>query len=551
VGLTVREAMALEGVGNLILVAGEAGLDRLIQHVTVIEVPDAEKWLKGNEFLITAFFNLRGALYDQMNLMEAASRKGCSALAILAHPEGYKDDLPLALKMKADQISLPLFKMPDDVAYIDVIYPIYREIVNRQTRQLEYAMDAHTKMTDVFFEGKRMPELVSLIVDLVGNPVMILDKWGNVLEAAWPKETTPLSDFSERFRSRASVIVDLGDNLNGEDVLPAGQYPAKPDVFVRRYIRIGRSKYGAVVVWVNLSPLTRLHMMALEQACTVLAYYMEKERVVQEVRNHLNRDLLDEIIAGANYDDISSRCQSLGWRVQDKGVVLIARWESGDFEGSRRLQSSDQDSDDNYYVLRSILEKDSPNHTPIRRGNSVVVLMDIGRDVTPARVKKAAVRLAGGMADALKARKSSVAVGIGNAFGDPQEMRRSYSEARDALAMGKRISPGESVFHIADLAGYHHLYSLSTPESRREFSTRILGPLLDYDESCQGGLVATLDAILSCGGSVSEAARRLYIHRNTLRYRLEKIREILGYDPLAEPHCLNIQMALAMRHLSA
>lgn len=552
-GLRVREAMSLEGVNRITLVAGESGLDREILNVTVVEVPDSAKWLKGGEFLITAFFNFRQALSSQLSFMEAAAQRGSAALAILSHPEGYIGDLPAVLKEHANQLSLPLFTIPNEVAYVDITLPIYGEIVNRQARELKYALDAHTQMTEVVFAGKQLPDLVQLMARLMRNPVMVLDRWGRALATAEPCGPLSTRLFMEAMDSPATVVVEIENGLDSAgranfDALN-NNFSVQSPVFMRRPIRAGRFRYGQVIVWLKNFPLTGLHMMALEQACTVLSFYMEKERVVQEVKSHLHRDLLDELIAGVEPDLIDSRFRAAGWTLENKKAVLIIKTEPVPGRAARSAPDPEGVTADDYHVIRDVLERDSSGHMAIRRGNSIVVLVQAESGASRERIKKNCVNLAKALISAFAGKNSEVLVGIGNPCKEPGGLRRSYEEARNSLALGKKVSPGQRVLQIDDLAGYDYLSRSSRSGELAEFAEKVLGPLNRYDEENNCQLVRALDVFISCGGNISAAARQLYIHRNTLRNRLEKVKEVLGFDPFLNPHRLNIQMALAVRRL--
>ncbi len=533
------------------LVAGEEGLDREIANVTVIEVPDAAKWLKGGEFLITAFFNFRHALQSQLELMTAAAHKGCAALAVLSHPEGYGGDLPDLLKQTANQLSLPLFMIPNEVAYADITSPIYGEIVNRQARELKFALDAHSQMTEAVLAGKQLPDLIQLLARLMRNPVLVLDRWGQVLAVTGPDRPVSASLFSDAMESPSavSVTIENGPDSAGREALKeAGKLTGESLLFVRRPIRAGRSSYGEVIVWVQNSSLSRLHLMALEQACIVLALYMEKERVIQEVRLHLHRDLLDELLSGAEPDPVDSRFRAAGWSLENKRAVLTIKIERRQAKNARRAQAPEDASADEYHIVRDVLARDSLGHVAIRRGNSIVVLVQAEEGTSLETVKKNSISLAKALVSAFNGRHLEARVGVGNPCDSPAGLRRSYDEARNCQTLGKKASPDQRVFQIDDLAGYYYLLRSPRTGEHADFVSRVLGPLSTYDKENGGQLVRTLDTVLS-SGSAADAAKQLFIHRNTLRHRLEKIKEILGHDPLVNPHRLNVQLALAMHRL--
>ena len=57
-----------------------------------------------------------------------------------------------------------------------------------------------------------------------------------------------------------------------------------------------------------------------------------------------------------------------------------------------------------------------------------------------------------------------------------------------------------------------------------------VGPLVEYDRARSGDHIETLRTYLACSGSVRETARRMFVHRNTVTYKLNRIAEILGVD---------------------
>jgi len=471
----------------------------------------------------------------------------------LLHPEGaYIDELPAGLLRKADELALPLFRIPTHVPYIDIIFPIYREIVNRQARELQYALDAHNRMSDLVLAGRQLPELAGLMASLLGNPVLILDRWGSALAATEPSGEMPSGVFREQMTSPEAVVIELGGALNrggraSEGVLEQ-VVVGFTRVFARYPIRAGRARYGEVVVWLRESVLTHLHLMTLEQACTVLAFYMEKERVVEEARAHLRRDLLDEVVIGADSDYIETRLATHGWVRGTPGVAMVVKPERPAGRPEPEAGEPVGISDDEYHAIHCILDGHSERHIVIRRGDSVVALVR-GRGLPPEKVRTVCAGLAQELVDAFASRKLRLAIGIGSPFTQVSDLRRSYDEAINALGIGKKVDPLQSVFEIGDLAGYYYLSRAADPGSLGELTSRVLGPLLRYDQEHGTVLTETLRFYFTCDGNVTETARRMYVHRNTLLRRLERIREVLGLDPFDGPHRLNFQLAFAARTL--
>ncbi|WP_156096533.1 PucR family transcriptional regulator [Amycolatopsis jejuensis] len=119
---------------------------------------------------------------------------------------------------------------------------------------------------------------------------------------------------------------------------------------------------------------------------------------------------------------------------------------------------------------------------------------------------------------------SAASVGIGPAASDPVSLSMSYHQARDAAAP-------DGVHHARPLnLGYLLLGSADTLPMR-EFVERALEPLTAHDTRTGSELLRSLVVYLDCDCSISQAADRLFVHRNTLRHRLNIISELTGWSP--------------------
>lgn len=126
---------------------------------------------------------------------------------------------------------------------------------------------------------------------------------------------------------------------------------------------------------------------------------------------------------------------------------------------------------------------------------------------------------------------------------------REASFALELLRAGALAGPVVACSVVDDLGLFGLLYPLWGHPALDQFLTSILQPLIDYDARRHSLLIDTLDAYLSHGGALAEAADDLGIHRNTLSYRLQRIRDLTGRDISNPQHRLMLQVALLARRL--
>jgi DNA-binding PucR family transcriptional regulator len=137
----------------------------------------------------------------------------------------------------------------------------------------------------------------------------------------------------------------------------------------------------------------------------------------------------------------------------------------------------------------------------------------------------------------------SCRVGVGAPCTQPPEFPRSHSQAQLALKMQVTTGSPEQVTLFEDLGIYQLLSEIPDISSVEVFTRRWLGTLIDYDTDKDARLVNTLSCYLECGGNYDITAKMLLLHRSTLRYRLQRIRDISGRD-INDPNTrFNLQLA--------
>jgi carbohydrate diacid regulator len=153
------------------------------------------------------------------------------------------------------------------------------------------------------------------------------------------------------------------------------------------------------------------------------------------------------------------------------------------------------------------------------------------------------------LTESIQARHDIVAnVGIGTVANSVPELKDSYQDAWNALHLGKRLARHRQVFHIGEFRVQELLLTVSY-SSRKRFLQALLHPLkgqADWET-----LRSTIMAWCESGYNLVEASKALYIHRNTLIYRLNKIQELTGKSPRDYEHAFALYLACLLDRLDA
>jgi DNA-binding PucR family transcriptional regulator len=167
--------------------------------------------------------------------------------------------------------------------------------------------------------------------------------------------------------------------------------------------------------------------------------------------------------------------------------------------------------------------------------------------------KKMAEALLKAFTDSHSASALRLIIGVGNAYERGESsgnsvgqnlIRQSYQEAEEAIRIGQSIDPQKGVITFHDLGLLHWLYHLPPDKHADNIYLSYIQTINDYDQARDADLVKTLESYLEHGGALVDTAKVLFIHRNTLLHRLERIESLCHIDLRHPLHRLNLYAAV-------
>jgi DNA-binding PucR family transcriptional regulator len=373
---------------------------------------------------------------------------------------------------------------------------------------LQRSVDIHARLTEVAASGEGREGIALAVHDLTGLAVAVEDRFGNLQAWAGPDrpEVYPKQSPASRERLIARVLkagrpVHVGDRW-------IGVTRPRPDVI------------GAMALHDPGRSATDQQLIALEHGLTVLAMELIRVRSLAESELRVRRDLVEELLAGTEEDSALRRAQALRYDLERPHRVAVI--ESDDVSDPEAL----------FHAVRRAARDGSFDPLLASRGAQVVLLADDQVDWD---------ELADAIAGELTAGR--VRIGVGETCHHVPDFPRSLRQADTALRLQKVIGAPQQAKRYEDLGVFQLLAEIEDDTTTEGFVRRWLAPLVDYDARRNADLVRTLSRYLECGGSYRDASASLFIHRSTLKYRLQRIREISGLD-LADPDTrFNLQLA--------
>jgi len=256
---------------------------------------------------------------------------------------------------------------------------------------------------------------------------------------------------------------------------------------------------------------------------TVLALELERSRSLEwaseEAVGDFVRAVLGREVSGR--EDITARASELGADLGEGVGVVIARVHPG----------AAQEAGWRARLLTLAIRGARAASRGALAGELGGEIAEIAA-IVPAASEQALARAAEAIERELREGLTGATVSIGRSrwITDPAHLHRAGSEARLAVNVGE--AGGVTMLAFEDTGSYRLLLGTMSddPAELESFYAETIAPLVAYDEQYETDLLTTVEAFLESDGNVAATAQRLFTHRHTVRYRLDRVRELSSHD---------------------
>lgn len=544
INLTVSEALSLPALRDAVLIAGEKGLHRIISTVNIMEVPDVINFVSKDELLVTTTYPIKDSIEAQRNLIPNLVKKGVAALAI--KPVFYENIVPENMIQQANELDFPLIQLPVNASFNKILNPVLSEILNRQATILQKNEEVHKSFTNIVLRGGDLTDIANMLSSMQDNPVSIHTNKFRMLSFG---KNDPKVENLELINELCTNAKELKKIVNNRVGQVSFEFKGKAMTILIHPVIIAGEKYGLVILW--LAKNINFDINVVEQAVTVAALEIVKHRAVTEVERRFRSFLIEEIIQKKILSrlDVVTRGEAYGWDLTSKFVPVVIEIE--DFLKLYELDKS-------IYAPASMLRKlwaevsNAVNHFSLETiivdiGSRILIL--IKHDKT-ANFENVPTKLFKRIQQEISTEKDiTINAGIGREVEDIMQLSEGYNQAVQSLEIGRQLNGKSSITRYDDLGAYRILITGKNNPELKRFSDELLGDLIKNDQINNTELFNTLHVILMCNFNLKEASKKLFIHYNTIRYRVSKIEEIAKVNINSTSDRLNLQLAVQIKRM--
>ena len=504
--LTIESVMTRKHFEKAKVVAGHGNLQRYVKWVHILESLDIEPFVKGGELILTTGIPIARGEEVFIDFIKKLSQLDAAGLCVELGK--HIERIPDSVIQCANALAFPIVTFTNVVPFVEITQDLHKLLINQQYELLQhlesYAQDLHK---------------LALYATNYEQLLMRMHKYLNVF---------------------------IAFELKGEDILyiPNTQQalfhhlrqtaPSDTEHFLSKDIYLLQQKYGTIYIYSVNRILTELDTLILDRTSVALANYLLRDLYIDEKQGNENRLILTQWLHNElTVQDIQLFLEDYAPKtIKCSWIVMI-----------QRITRFNKNQNLTYHKLfiHNILEKYGFFSCTVEENRELIfIIADIwGKNDYKQRLE-AVVRE---MNEKSQEDMPNI-LGFGHYVNSLQDVFRSYETAKNTIFIRKHNK--KLSYFFDDLPLQHMLLQLRKDKVFLDVARQYLSPLFEYDQQFNGQLVRTLTKYLEMNGLKKETAQELFIVRQTLYHRLEKIESIIGKDFMKGDQRLAIELMLRL-----
>ena len=537
---TVGDIIGQDGLKDAKVVAGRRKLNNVISSISVLEVTEAAvgKWVVPNQLYLTAFYAIRDNIPMQKVVIKTLASSGCSGL-ILCHVGHWMHMLSHEIVNLCEELGLPLIVANPDTSYASIMEPILRKLMWPDTKANTISQSA--KIRNDILEIAALEEIPSTMLQRISELEKLkctyLDIYYKCIYT--DKTRSVLEQEIHYIRNNASEI--SRDSINGMYYIWNNQGYTK----VIAPIRTTSNFFGYIVLDVDMENKNwdNKYIIDLISSLTVVCVMgFSRRGRLDEMQEKYVSEYITDLLAWNFHSEEAAirRGKEVGINIQNKHEVIAVSFSVINPKSDLNLGGNLRSYVQKTYLpmLEELLYYYNPDAAFIYRNDLIAILWGSSNSVLD--IKKAAQAIVQLFEED---KNISAYVGISRYYSKISELSHAYMEASNTASLCRILKCENKMATWLEMWLFSSIQQQIMSQNSKELFEQMLAPLKSYDNQHDSCLLETLAVLVRCDMDIVKASAKLYIHRNTLLYRKNKIVELLGYSPFEMPYFLNFYTA--------
>ncbi|EMW5451173.1 PucR family transcriptional regulator ligand-binding domain-containing protein [Enterococcus faecalis] len=517
----LAEVLALPRFSDLQLLSSHSNLTQPLESVEITETPDVADFIPKNVMILTTAMIYKDDQEKLKPFIDSLKQAECTALGIKVGR--FLDEISPEIVAYASAVDLPLIKIPSTQPLGGLLHEIVGYLRDSKTEQMSVAFDIQKRFSTLLMQDVDATRFIAEFAKILNAPIILLSPWqqviahsnyfyGNQKSAEFFIEQLSKDHFQQLAQEKK--IFRLQDERQ-ENIQVAG-FPIRVNDYFPYYLLV-------------LSPEQipyPISEFAIDQAILVLTFMLFKNQKIAESFEHLKTDFLDRLLD--THQEALSKHQN--WLELWKNYRLI----NSDYyqlaivygvtkpENETHIRYQQAEGQLIFQWLKEQLPEILPDVAlfKLKNQNKSILIFQSKKNDHLMILQNLAERLQ-------QALPITIRFALGNAYENLEDLPNSYIEASSTLEASLHAQKPATVqlFHPKGLAG---LFEKIGTEDVEYFCQQQLKELAYPTEPTLQELRKTLKVFLDFNCEITKTANALYLHRNTIKYRMNQCEKLLG-----------------------
>lgn len=538
--VTLSDVLKLTLPLNTIVLGGSAQRERVINWITILtDWRQVRDQIQLGDLVVVP--HAMQAIATDSEFKESMQVMGTAAVsAILVF-----SDLSDSVVSVAKSLDLPLVQVPTDTSIREIHRSISSLLIDRQAQVTERGMQLYRQLSEMSREDQGLNAMTDLMSQMTGKIVVVQDKRLDIQAMSIPPDNDiELDKLTTALKQREHLPVVLRNRKAAAKTRQSHWQQLLPVENVARLLTpivSGDRARGYLSVVGAADDLDMLDKLTTEHGAAACALEMAKVKAVSEAKKELRGDFLEGVLAGKLPKAEMERLQSrLDHDTEQPHAVMAIAWDGQDAPAVRHLETAVN------WILSS---HNRPALVHVYGSSNVCVFQSLrSTDDDMSTAKELERRLREHLEAEPEFKEARLISGLAGPANTIMEWPDVYHQAVQAMKLAQRLRLN-SLVEYDSLGVYQLLTQLDDIPAVHAFGEQVIGPLAEYDKRHRSNLVNTIAAYFEHHGNISQTAESLFIHRNTLLYRLERITDLTGHDLGQSDMRLSLHLALKLWQL--
>ncbi len=509
--MRINDILHLQEFKHAKIITGENLLENEVNGATIVHAPRDFALIERGNFILTTGFPFRpdeNNLDETLkNLIAVLSKKEVSGLCLIMGR--HIPHISSEIQNYVEQYEMVIIALDTNIAWADKMIPIVNHINNKQKLELEKVKKVYETFQSFLLAKSDIQQLPLVVEKLIAQQTTIylhsIDKFYNSFKL------TPV--FEE-------VLADIIHIIKTKNLTKESFQALPIPVYVKPIYENGHLE-GCIILWGCQNVEDSWKKVAVSQANAILLTELQKIKSIISLSQQNRSSFLLDLFHGKfnSSKEIIRVSKEVNWNLEDQSYqVLLIELKFPDY------------SNEDPFILTSkliyLLEKYTLTKICFESNNYLVMLLDATSEINADFICK--------KIDFLLA-KYNVQIdyfgGMGRIY-SLQSILKSYNEALISLHFAKtKKNLLSKVINFEHLNFERVLFSNQPIKEAAFLQQEYLLPLKEFDEKKAAELYNTLKVFLFNNGDFNKTAEQLFVHKNTVRYRLNLIKDISKLNP--------------------